>query len=102
MVLECKLSYNDKSYGKGKAYIARILGEDPIYKLKRNFIEKDIEYINGSKTTWYKYKWSLSEKGVYEWYENNNFKVYREYFIYDNELDEIKLIKMEEVMKGIS
>ena len=56
MKIECELSYNNNGYGKGKAYIAKIIGEDKYYKFKREFLEREINVTNGSKTTWYSYE----------------------------------------------
>ena len=101
MIIECELKYNNKSYGKGPAYIAKIVGEDPIYKFKREFIDRDVEYRNSSSTTWYNYSWSVSENGVYEWSESNSYKSYKQYFIYDSELDDFKIIQKEDVIEEI-
>lgn len=97
MIIECELKYNNKLYGKGPAYIAKIVGEDPIYKFKREFIDRDVEYRNSSSTTWYNYSWSISEDGIYEWSEKSNKK----YFRYYSELDDFKIIEKEDVVEEI-
>lgn len=97
MILECRLNYNNKMYGKGNAYIAKIIGKDLKFKFKRQFINKDIEYSNSSSTTWYKYSWDIKETGIYEWNENNGFKRERMYFKYDFELNSIEFIQLEDI-----
>lgn len=97
MKIKCKLSYNNQVYGKGKAYIAKIIGKDQDYKFKREFLEREIEVTDGSKTTWYSYAWQIDENGIYEWHENNTFKTIRKYFYYDRFTDKIEFIKQSEI-----
>lgn len=87
MELRSKLDYNNNlyGYGKGNAYVAKIIGEDPKYKLKREFLQKKIEYNKTSKTIWYSYKWNIESSGIYEFKEENAFKHKVEYFKYDAE-----------------
>lgn len=102
MELKCKLNYNNKLYGKGKAYIAKITGEDSKYKLKRNFLDRETDYDKSSGTTWYKYIWSIKETGIYEFKEENAFKHEVEYFKYDEELNVKQLLTYEEVLRSFA
>ena len=51
MELKSTLSYNNKlrGYGKGNEYVAKIVGEDPKYKLKREFLKKRFYIITQAK-----------------------------------------------------
>lgn len=102
MELKCKLNYNNKLYGKGKAYIAKITGEDSKYKLKRNFLDRETDYDKSSGTTWYKYTWSIKETAIYEFKEENAFKHEVEYFKYDAELNVKQLLTYPEVLRSFA
>ncbi|MGL4731545.1 MAG: hypothetical protein ACRCW0_08170 [Clostridium sp.] len=99
MIKRSEISYNNRGYGGGKAYIAKITGYDKKYRFKREFVTRDTEYINSSRTTWYKYSWEINESGIYEWYESNAFKEVRIYFKYNNETNECEEINIDEVRR---
>ena len=99
MELKSRLDYNNKLYGKGKTYIAEITGEDPKYKLKREFLKREILYNNSSQTIWYKYIWNIEKSGIYEFKEENAFKYEVEYFKYDVELKVKEPLSYAEVLK---
>lgn len=101
MNIRCKLYYNDKGYGKGNAYIAKIIGKDKKYKFKRIFVKRDIEYNNTSSTVWYEYSWDIIEDGIYEWNEENSFKHERNYFKYTNSANKMEQLELFEVKKII-
>lgn len=101
MELRSKLDYNNNlyGYGKGNAYVAKIIGEDPKYKLKREFLQKEIEYNKTSKTIWYGYKWKIESSGIYEFKEENAFKHKVEYFKYDAESNVKEQLSYSRVLK---
>lgn len=99
MELKSRLDYNNKLYGKGKTYIAEITGEDAQYKLKREFLKKEILYNNSSKTIWYTYKWNIEKSGIYEFKEENAFKCEVEYLKYDAELNVKESLSYAKVLK---
>ena len=94
--VESELRYNNKRYGRGKAYVARLVGLDDKWGFKREFAERHTEYDSSSSTTWYKYSWEL-EDGLYEKHEQNTFKVKRTYFIIKNGV--LEEISKEEAKK---
>lgn len=102
MELKSRLNYNNNNlhgYGKGNAYVAKIVGEDPKYKLKREFLKKEILYNNSSKTIWYTYKWNIEDNGIYEFKEENAFKHEVEYFKYNAELNVKEPLTYAKVLK---
>lgn len=92
---ENELKYNNATYGRGVAYIAKLSSNcgDNIeldkrgkpYDFKREFINRTTNYTNNSKTTWYDYCWKIATIGLYEKFERNSFKTRVVYFEYDGE-----------------
>lgn len=100
MLIESTLSYNNSKYGKGKAYIAKLTGLDPKWGFKREFLPRDVDYSNSSKTTWYSYSWDV-EDGLYEMVEQNSYKNKRIYFIVNGgEYNEISRREAKEILEG--
>lgn len=100
--IESELRYNNKSYGKGKAYIAEIIGENKRFGFDRFFVSRAYEYNCTSATVWYKYEWSVESNKVYEWHEENNYKTKRVYFSYDEIEDDIIYLSRDEVFEYIN
>lgn len=101
MIMDSRFHYNNKSYGKGQTYIAKLIGLHKKYGVDRDFLERDCERTSTSSTIWYKYYWKLTEDGIYEIQERNNFKFNREYFIYDAKQEVATYITYEEVLEKL-
>lgn len=98
------LTYNNKGYGKGKAYIAKITGYDEKFRFKREFVYRNIEELGSFKywnkrlkTVWYDYSWDIKDEGIYEWVEENGFKSSKIYFVYNKEIDNYEQISINKV-----
>lgn len=100
LTLTSKLSHNNSKYGYGKFWVAKITGTDPKWGLKREFVQKDTEYDNSSKTTWYHFTAYLTESGIYEFREENNYKTMHYFFELTDSGEEVKLTK-EEVLERL-
>ncbi|MBO1687384.1 hypothetical protein HJU46_14895 [Clostridium butyricum] len=101
MFIESKLSYNNKCYGSGKAYVAKIIGESSTYGFERKFLDRSKGFNCSSSTVWYSYSWRLDESGLYEKHEENSYQTRREYFIYDAEDETITEISHSEALKYV-
>ncbi|MBQ3415905.1 MAG: hypothetical protein IJH39_11355 [Clostridia bacterium] len=101
MFIESELSYNNKRYGSGKAYVAKIIGKSSTYGFERKFLDRSKGFDHSSSTIWYSYEWKLEESGLYEKHEENSYQTRREYFIYDAEYETITKVSHSEALKYV-
>jgi len=80
--INSKLSHNNRFYGFGKFWVAKISVKDG--KIHREFLQRTITYKSSSKTTWYYFSVVITEDGLYEVCEENSIKKSRYMFLIRN------------------
>lgn len=101
--INSQLSHNNSGYGKGIFYVAKLVGLDDKFGFNREFLNRETEYRNNSKTTWYNYTATIQENGFYEYAESNAYKHRKKYYKVENgELIEIDKKEIKEFFNNLS